>query len=47
MEIYLQKYHDVERVMQDIDKVTTTSLFELTNQIFNSQQLLRIILLPS
>jgi len=46
MEIYLQKYHDVERVMKDIDKVTTTSLFELTNQIFNSQQLLRIIFLP-
>jgi predicted Zn-dependent peptidase len=46
MEIYLQKYHDVERVMKDIDKVTTTSLYELTNQIFNSHQLLRIIFLP-
>jgi len=46
MEIYLQKYHDVERVMKDIDKVTTASLYELINRIFTSHQLLRIIFLP-
>ena len=46
MEIYLQKYHDIERVMRDIDKVTTTSLYELINHIFNSHQLLRVIFLP-
>jgi predicted Zn-dependent peptidase len=47
MEVYLQKYHDVERVMKDIDRVTTTSLYELINRIFNSHQLLRVIFLPS
>jgi predicted Zn-dependent peptidase len=46
MEIYLKKYHDVERVMKDIDKVTTSSLYELTHEIFNSHQLLSIIFLP-
>jgi predicted Zn-dependent peptidase len=46
MEIYLHKYHDVERVIKDIDKVTTNSLYELINRIFNSHQLLRVIFLP-
>lgn len=46
MEIYLQEYQDVEKVIRDIDRVSSESLHSLVAQILDPEQMLQVTFLP-
>ncbi|MBN2364818.1 MAG: insulinase family protein [Calditrichaeota bacterium] len=47
MEIYLNEFQSVDKIINDIDKVTSESIFNLVNEIFQEEQMLNIIFLPN
>jgi predicted Zn-dependent peptidase len=47
MEIYLQKYQDVDQIISDIDKVSSDSIFNLVQQLFDRDQMLQVVFLPN
>ncbi len=47
MEIYLQKYQDVDQIIRDIDNVSSDSISTLVQQIFDQEQMLQVVFLPN
>ena len=47
MEIYLQKYQDVDQIIRDIDNVSSDSISTLVKQIFDQEQMLQVVFLPN
>ncbi len=47
MEIYLQKYQDVDQIIRDIDNVSSESISSLVEQIFHPEKMLRVVFLPN
>ena len=47
MEIYLQKYQDVDQIISDIDKVSSESVSSLVQQLFAMDQMLQVVFLPN
>ncbi len=46
MEIYLQEFQDIDKVIDGIDNVTRDRLFELANWLFNEDRMLQVMFLP-
>jgi len=47
MEIYLNEYHPINRVLDNIQNITRSQLFELTTSILNEKRLLKVAFLPN
>jgi len=47
MEIYLHTFHPIDQIIRDIDHVCSHGIFELVNQIFRADQILKVIFLPN
>ncbi len=46
MEIYLERFLDIDEVIDEIDRVTREGLHELVNRLFDRERLLRVMFLP-
>jgi predicted Zn-dependent peptidase len=47
MEIYLQKYHTVDQMIEAIDAVSSSSIHSLAHDLFGKQDILQVIFLPN
>jgi predicted Zn-dependent peptidase len=47
MEIYLQKYYDIDQIIVEIDKVNQEGLSHLIQKLFHPEQMLQVSFLPS
>ncbi len=46
MEIYLQTFHDIDHTIEEINKVTQESVFDLVNLLFKDDRMLQVAFLP-
>lgn len=47
MEIYLQKYYDINQIIVEIDKVNQEGLSDLIHKLFQTEQMLQVSFLPN
>jgi predicted Zn-dependent peptidase len=47
MEIYLQKYHTVDQIIESIDSVSSEEIHSLANELFDQRDILQVIFLPN
>jgi predicted Zn-dependent peptidase len=47
MEIYLQKFQDVDQIIHDIDNVSSDGISTLVHKIFSQEQMLQVVFLPN
>jgi predicted Zn-dependent peptidase len=47
MEIYLQKYHTVDQIIEAIDSVSSEEIHSLANELFDQKDILQVIFLPN